>query len=413
MNGGRGFGAARRPRGARTPRRWFLSGGLPLYAAVALLAVGVTPSFGSVVSQSRLPGGPRAVAAKATGRSGEAVVSYLPPTGRGASPITRYIATCSAPGRTRRSNVDAAAPFSAITVGGMVNGVTYVCVVRATNAAGNGPHSASASVRVGAPSAPRWISAKGTPAETLSVALGSATSFKRAPITGYFGTCTASGGVSRSYRASARTRLTTVRGITRGKAYRCNGRATDKYGAGPTRDQPTCSGSRAAVNLDKPSSGVLLQSGHTTSVCATGYLPGARVALVVHSTPTQVGTITADSSGVVDGAISIPSTVEDGSHTLIATGASPTGTFTEAAPVTVMEDITAPTFTAFAMSPTTIDTSTAPQTITVTATITDDHSGNAASLIEFRSPSGQYANAWLDPAHRVQAHPKTATTPTP
>ena len=69
-------------------------------------------------------------------------------------------------------------------------------------------------------------------------------------------------------------------------------------------------------------------------------------------------------------------------------------------------DLTAPTLTAFAISPTTIDTSTAPQTITVTATITDDHSGNAASLIEFRSPSGQYANAWLDPAHRVSGTPQ-------
>ena len=60
-------------------------------------------------------------------------------------------------------------------------------------------------------------------------------------------------------------------------------------------------------------------------------------------------------------------------------------------------DLAAPTLTALAISPTTIDTSTAAQSITVTATITDDVTGNANSSAIFRSPSGQNVNAELRP----------------
>jgi len=57
--------------------------------------------------------------------------------------------------------------------------------------------------------------------------------------------------------------------------------------------------------------------------------------------------------------------------------------------------------TAFAISPTTIDTSTAAQTITITANITDDVTGNATTFAQFRSPSGQYVSAYFDTTHRI------------
>ena len=72
-------------------------------------------------------------------------------------------------------------------------------------------------------------------------------------------------------------------------------------------------------------------------------------------------------------------------------------------------DLSAPALTAFAISPTTIDTSTAAQTITVTATITDDVTGNGNSYAMFRSPSGQNVYAWLDPTHRVSGTPQNGT----
>ena len=291
----------------------------------------------------------------------------------------------------------------------MTNGLTYACVVRATSAAGTGPHSAPASVRVGAPSAPGWVSAKKTSAGTLSVALGVATSF----------TARAGHRLLRHVHGEWR-RLEELPGecthaLDNGPRHHRRAGHTCAPGVpptstapGPLRNQSTCSSSRAAVNLDKPSGGVVLQSGpHDLGV--RDRLPPRRPRLGGSATrpllrwgrspPTRAAWSTVRSR--------FPSTVEDGSHTLIATGASATGTFTETAPVTVMEDITPPTLTAFAISPTTIDTSTAaandhrhrdtsPTTAPATPTATSS----------FHSPSGQNVYAYLDPAHRISGTPQ-------
>jgi hypothetical protein len=53
-----------------------------------------------------------------------------------------------------------------------------------------------------------------------------------------------------------------------------------------------------------------------------------------------------------------------------------------------VEDTTAPTLTALSVSPSAVDVSAGPQTVRVSATITDDLSGVASASVEFRSPSG-------------------------
>ena len=56
----------------------------------------------------------------------------------------------------------------------------------------------------------------------------------------------------------------------------------------------------------------------------------------------------------------------------------------------------------FSFSPTSIDTSAAPQTITVTARITDDLAGFYDGAVYFYSPSlGQSAHAGFGPSNRV------------
>jgi hypothetical protein len=66
------------------------------------------------------------------------------------------------------------------------------------------------------------------------------------------------------------------------------------------------------------------------------------------------------------------------------------------------------------MSPSRVDTSTSDQTVTVTASITDDLSGvGNGGYIMFRSPSGQYVNAQLGEGWQVSGTPQNAVVSYP
>ena len=72
-------------------------------------------------------------------------------------------------------------------------------------------------------------------------------------------------------------------------------------------------------------------------------------------------------------------------------------------------DNTPPVLTAFSFTPTTIDTSAADQTITVTATITDDLSGNEPAPKQRVVPKsmGRTVSTILGDYHRVSGTPQT------
>ena len=94
-------------------------------------------------------------------------------------------------------------------------------------------------------------------------------------VTAYRGNSAAAGGVVKTFTADTRSRSTTVPGLTHNKAYLCKARAINRYGAGAYRNQRTCGGVSAKVNLDKPTSGIRLQSGRKGAIYATGYRPSA------------------------------------------------------------------------------------------------------------------------------------------
>ncbi|MFT7766742.1 tyrosine-protein phosphatase [Clavibacter tessellarius] len=63
-------------------------------------------------------------------------------------------------------------------------------------------------------------------------------------------------------------------------------------------------------------------AGGTVAVRASGLTPGAAYRVELHSTPTDVGTLTANSDGTVAGTVTIPAGTEAGAHTLTLLDAS-------------------------------------------------------------------------------------------
>jgi hypothetical protein len=84
-----------------------------------------------------LPPGPP-IGLTVTPGNANVTLTFKPPRTDGGLPITSYTASCSSPGSVKT----ATNPASPITVRGLVNGVSNVCSVVATNEAGNGPRGA-------------------------------------------------------------------------------------------------------------------------------------------------------------------------------------------------------------------------------------------------------------------------------
>ncbi len=133
---------------------WYLStGGTTAWQAIN--AAGV-PEHELIVGgvQPRPARAPTAVTAPAVvGGAGSAVVSWLPPTNEGGSPVTRYSVSVSPGGKV----VTTTGSARSATVTGLAGGVTYAFAVRAANVAGTSPvattSAAGTAVGLSAPAA--------------------------------------------------------------------------------------------------------------------------------------------------------------------------------------------------------------------------------------------------------------------
>jgi hypothetical protein len=63
-----------------------------------------------------------------------------------------------------------------------------------------------------------------------------------------------------------------------------------------------------------------LRPGEDLALAYAGFAPGEQVSVVIHSTPVDLGTFTADATGTVAAAISLPESAEAGAHRLVLTG---------------------------------------------------------------------------------------------
>ncbi|MBL8512984.1 MAG: fibronectin type III domain-containing protein, partial [Betaproteobacteria bacterium] len=183
---------------------------------VANNAAGISSasSASNSVTPYDAPGAP-AIIGIAPG-NGSLVIAFTAAASNG-SAITLYHADCGAASATGTS--------SPITVNGLTNGTTYMCLVYATNAAGDGPSSSlSSGTPATVPGAPTIGTATAGDAQ-ISVAFTAPASNGGATITSYTATCGSS-------NASGSSSPITVTGLTNGTAYTCTATATNSAGTG-------------------------------------------------------------------------------------------------------------------------------------------------------------------------------------
>jgi len=78
----------------------------------------------------------------------------------------------------------------------------------------------------------------------------------------------------------------------------------------------------ATITLDKTT----LVRGGGFSLSSGGWKPGQGVTVTFNSTPITLGTLTANSAGVLTGSFNVPTSVDTGSHTITLTGPATDGT---------------------------------------------------------------------------------------
>lgn len=184
-----------------------------------------SPSSSANVTPATTPGAPTITDVVAG--NGQTTISF-DAGATGGSAITTFSVTCTATGQTTRA---ANNPTSPITVTQLVNGVQYTCDVRAANAIGVSPASASQNVTpVGPPGAP--TNAVATPGNaSASVAFGVPSSTGGSAITGYTATCvtTTPGGAPAQSTSGSASPLT-VNSLVNGMSWTCTVVATNVHG---------------------------------------------------------------------------------------------------------------------------------------------------------------------------------------
>ncbi|WP_183099108.1 fibronectin type III domain-containing protein [Nocardioides pelophilus] len=165
--------------------------------------------------------------------STSATVNFSPPAWNGGSAITSYVARCeSTNGGIARTKSGSGSP---ITVTSLTKGKKYRCQVRAINSVGVSAYSALTSTVTlppGVPDAPRNVAAIPLSSTSARVSFSPPVWNGGSAITSYLARCVSSnGGITRAKTGTSSPLV--VAGLTPGKTYRCQVRATNAVGNSP------------------------------------------------------------------------------------------------------------------------------------------------------------------------------------
>ncbi len=171
----------------------------------------------------------------ATVGAGTAILVFSPPLNNGGAAITNYIATCSTVQNYPPVSVIAAASVTSIAVSGLRGGITYNCVVAASNGTGPGSLSNATSVAptIAPPSAP-MIAGVLSGAGSAKIIFSPPANNGGNPVNGYTGICKATGYPNTS--ASSGSSPLIVDGLVGGVLYVCSITAKNIAGASPPSD---------------------------------------------------------------------------------------------------------------------------------------------------------------------------------
>ncbi|WP_160318925.1 family 20 glycosylhydrolase [Arthrobacter sp. ERGS1:01] len=155
-----------------------------------------------------------------------------------------------------------------------------------------------------------------------------------------------------------------------------------------------------------------IKAGGTVDLSLKGFAANTPVSLSLHSTPVDLGTVTTDANGAATKTVTIPSTIEAGNHTIVATAGAITASFAltvAPADVPTTEPTTEPTST-----PTTDPTETTTPTTdpttdpTDSATPTTDPTDSATPTTD---PT-ESTTPTIDPTTNPTSDPTGSTAPT-
>jgi hypothetical protein len=91
------------------------------------------------------------------------------------------------------------------------------------------------------------------------------------------------------------------------------------------------------TDLGTAQASTVVSQGGSIDVVGSGYLPGASVQVVLHSTPVLLAVLTADASGNISAHVSLPAAAPIGAHTVELVGQAASGAVTTVSlPLTVV-----------------------------------------------------------------------------
>jgi sugar lactone lactonase YvrE len=307
----------------------------PIYAPYALAVSPVTgavyvgnDSASQVVKltpPASAPGAPTGL--QATSGSGSAALSFTPPVFTSGLPITGYEDSTDG-GTTWHTLTFTGSTTITGTITGLAAGTTYQVEVRAVNSVGSGPGSASISVSQAVASTPiptSPIAVAGTSSATVSWTAPSPST----GVTGYtvyahpgLATCSTSSAVATSCviggtAGTAYTYTVVAHSAAGDSAASVASNSVTPLSPSVASSAPTSASTTLTTNLGAISEA---QPGEALTVIGTGFLPYSTATIVVYSSPVVLATVVTDANGDFSKPVTIPATLEVGSHNLVAFG---------------------------------------------------------------------------------------------